>query len=83
MSDHNPHKEIMGALNTIQAQIINLTHRLDKISPTGIMTRKQVAEEYLISFPTIHTAIKNGQLPSFKIGGSRRFRREDVEKWRG
>lgn len=75
------HEQLLQALKTIQAQNVGIKNALDKISPVGTMTRKEVAEHCKITLPTIHNAMRRGQLKYFKIGSATRFDREAVEKW--
>lgn len=43
------------------------------------LTRKQICEEYKISYGTIHNLMKRGELPYDKVGRKTLFKREDVE----
>jgi excisionase family DNA binding protein len=46
-----------------------------------IVTVQQLAE-YLRYHPsTVYRLLRNHEIPGFKLGGSWRFRRADVEKW--
>lgn len=46
-----------------------------------IITIKQLAEFLQISEPTIHRAIKAGNLKSLKVGKSVRIEKESVMEW--
>lgn len=48
---------------------------------TEVMTVKEVAE-YLKTCPmTIYRMVKDGEIPSFKIGADWRFRKEAIMNW--
>ena len=46
-----------------------------------ILTIKQVAEYLQLSEKTAYRLAGEGKLPGFKVGGSWRFKREDIESW--
>jgi excisionase family DNA binding protein len=46
-----------------------------------IMTLKDVAEYLKLAEKTAYRLAAEGKLPGFKVGGSWRFKKEDVEKW--
>lgn len=46
-----------------------------------IMTMKDVAEYLKINEKTAYRLAADGAIPGFKVGGSWRFRRDDIEKW--
>ena len=43
------------------------------------MTTKQVAEYLQVSESSIYRWVGEGRLPAYRIGGARRFKREDVD----
>jgi len=45
------------------------------------MTMKEVAEYLKINEKTAYRLAADGGIPSFKVGGSWRFKRSDIEKW--
>lgn len=47
----------------------------------GIMTIKEVAEYLKIKEKTAYALAAKGEIPGFKVGGSWRFDREDIEAW--
>jgi excisionase family DNA binding protein len=49
--------------------------------PEVILTVREVAEFLKVTERTIYRLAAEGQLPSFKVGGSWRFRRSDLIKW--
>ncbi len=49
--------------------------------PEEIMTLKEVAEYLKLAEKTAYRLAAEGKLPGFKVGGSWRFKREDVEHW--
>jgi excisionase family DNA binding protein len=46
-----------------------------------IMTLKEVAGYLKLAEKTAYRLAAEGKLPGFKVGGSWRFKREDVLKW--
>lgn len=46
-----------------------------------ILTLKEVAEYLKLAEKTAYRLAAEGKLPGFKVGGSWRFKREDVERW--
>lgn len=46
-----------------------------------IMTLKEVASYLKLAEKTAYKLAAEGKLPGFKVGGSWRFKREDVENW--
>ncbi len=46
-----------------------------------VLTLKEVAEYLKLAEKTAYRFAADGKLPGFKVGGSWRFKREDVESW--
>jgi len=46
-----------------------------------IMTLKEVAEYLKLAEKTTYRLAAGGKLPGFKVGGSWRFKRVDIEQW--
>ena len=46
-----------------------------------ILTLKEVAAYLKIAEKTAYRLASEGKLPGFKVGGSWRFKREDLEQW--
>jgi len=46
-----------------------------------ILTIKEVAEYLKLSEKTAYRLASDGKLPGFKVGGSWRFKRGDIEQW--
>lgn len=46
-----------------------------------ILTLKEVAEYLKLAEKTAYRLAAEGKLPGFKVGGSWRFRRQDVQSW--
>ena len=46
-----------------------------------ILTLKEVAAYLKLAEKTAYKLAAEGKLPGFKVGGSWRFKREDVENW--
>ena len=46
-----------------------------------IITLKEVAEYLKLAEKTTYRLAAEGKLPGFKVGGSWRFKKEDIESW--
>ena len=46
-----------------------------------ILTLKEVAEYLKLAEKTAYRLAADGKLPGFKVGGSWRFKAEDIEHW--
>lgn len=46
-----------------------------------ILTLKEVASYLKLTNKTAYRLASEGKLPGFKVGGSWRFKRDDLEKW--
>lgn len=46
-----------------------------------ILTLKEVAEYLKLAEKTAYRLAAEGKLPGFKVGGSWRFRRKELENW--
>ncbi|EJE7182787.1 helix-turn-helix domain-containing protein [Escherichia coli] len=47
-----------------------------------IMTVKHVASYLKLNERAVYRMVMSVKIPAFKVGTSRRFKREDIEKWR-
>lgn len=47
----------------------------------GIMTIKEIAEYLKIKEKTAYALTAKGSLPGFKMGGSWRFRKSEIDQW--
>jgi len=48
-----------------------------------VLTIREVAEYLKVTEKTVYTLAQQRRIPSFKVGGQWRFRREDLEAWIG
>ncbi|TPE46526.1 helix-turn-helix domain-containing protein [Amaricoccus solimangrovi] len=46
-----------------------------------IMTIREVAEYLKLNEKTAYRLAAEGEIPGFKVGGSWRFKRQDIERW--
>ena len=46
-----------------------------------ILTLKEVAQYLKLAEKTAYRLAAEGKLPGFKVGGSWRFKKEDIENW--
>lgn len=49
--------------------------------PDQILTLKEVAAYLKLADKTAYKLAAAGKLPGFKVGGSWRFKHEDIERW--
>ena len=48
---------------------------------SDIMTIDEVSEYLKLKLKTAYALAARGDIPGFKVGGSWRFRRSEIEKW--
>lgn len=48
---------------------------------TDILTIREVAEYLKLNEKTTYRLVAEGKIPGFKIGGSWRFRRSEIDSW--
>lgn len=48
---------------------------------TDIVTIKEVAEYLILTEKTAYRLAAEGKLPGFKVGGSWRFRKSEIDAW--
>ena len=48
---------------------------------TDIITIREVADYLKLTKKTAYRLVAEGKIPGFKVGGSWRFRRSEIEKW--
>jgi excisionase family DNA binding protein len=64
------------------SHIINLIVLMVVIGMTDeILTIQEIAEYLKLNEKTAYRLASEGKLPGFKVGGSWRFKRIDLEKW--
>ena len=51
------------------------------MTDTDIMTVREVAEYLKVKERTIYRLVANGRIPAFKVGGSWRFRKAEINRW--
>lgn len=51
------------------------------MSDDEILTIKELASYLKIAEKTTYRFVSEGRIPGFKVGGSWRFRRSDIESW--
>ena len=49
--------------------------------PEDILTIKEVADYLKVTERTLYRLAQEGKIPAFKVGGSWRFRRDDLDHW--
>ena len=48
---------------------------------TEVMTVREVAEYLKVKDRTIYRLVSSGEMPGFKVGGSWRFRKSEIDQW--
>lgn len=48
---------------------------------TDVMTVREVAEYLKVKDRTIYRLVANREIPGFKVGGSWRFRKTEIDQW--
>jgi len=48
---------------------------------TEIMTLKELAEYLKVAEKTIYRLVNENKIPAFKVGGSWRFKKQDIDLW--
>ena len=51
------------------------------MTDTDVMTVREVAEYLRVKERTIYGLVANGEIPGFKVGGSWRFRKGEIDRW--
>ncbi len=51
------------------------------MKPEDIITIREVANYLKIAEKTAYKLVLEGVIPGFKVGGSWRFRRSEIERW--
>ena len=46
-----------------------------------VMTVREVADYLKVRDRTIYRLVGNGEMPGFKVGGSWRFRKAEIDRW--
>ena len=59
----------------------HLENDLDRVMTDDIMTIKELAEYLKLNEKTAYRLVSEGEIPGFKVGGSWRFRKSDIETW--
>lgn len=54
---------------------------MDSLVQTDIMTIKEVSEYLKLAEKTAYRLAAQGDIPGFKIGGSWRFRKSEIDAW--
>jgi excisionase family DNA binding protein len=51
------------------------------MADTDVMTVREVAEYLKVKERTIYRLVAKGGIPAFKVGGSWRFRKAEIDEW--
>ncbi|MEG9883696.1 MAG: helix-turn-helix domain-containing protein [Hyphomicrobiales bacterium] len=51
------------------------------MADTDVMTVREVAEYLKVKERTIYRLVARGDIPAFKVGGSWRFRKGEIDQW--
>jgi excisionase family DNA binding protein len=63
------------------SHILSFSIMVENTMDDEILTLKEVAEYLKLAEKTAYRLAADGKLPGFKVGGSWRFKSEDVQKW--
>lgn len=63
------------------SHILTYSLMVGKTMSDEILTLKEVADYLKLAEKTAYRLAAEGKLPGFKVGGSWRFKREDVLQW--
>lgn len=63
------------------SSILSLNYLASRTMTDEILTLKEVAEYLKLAEKTAYRLAAEGKLPGFKVGGSWRFKREDIKNW--
>jgi excisionase family DNA binding protein len=55
--------------------------RMTEPASGSLLTRDDAAEYLAISKRTLDRLVQSGSIPAYRIGGHRRFRREDIDSF--
>lgn len=61
--------------------ICKLIHRVRSSVKEDILTVREVAEMLKLADKTVYSLVSDGEIPGFKVGGSWRFSKKELEKW--
>lgn len=74
-------RHIFQLLFTLFSLILSsVTHRGGPMNDE-IMTLKEVAKYLKLAEKTAYRLAAEGKIPGFKVGGSWRFKRKDIDRW--
>ena len=71
----------MLTIKLVGEHMENSGEKAKKSSRSQIMTPKEAAKYLGLHLITIYRLIKKGELPSFKIGGQWRFKKDLLDSW--
>ena len=61
--------------------LIRKTQTRVEIMPSDIMTIKEISDYLKIKEKTAYHLAAKGEIPGFKVGGSWRFKKSEIEAW--
>jgi excisionase family DNA binding protein len=80
----NPFEIIEARLSNIETLLLDIKHQPRQEEPTekptGLLTRREVAQKLRITLVTLDKYTKAGTLQSYKIGGQIRYKAAEIEK---
>lgn len=81
---NNPFEIIDARLSNIETLLLDIKHQPKQAEPTekptGLLTRREVAQKLRITLVTLDKYTKAGTLQSYKIGGQIRYKAAEIEK---
>lgn len=74
-------EELRSMLTDAAKQAVDQALQLAKdIQPERELTRRQIKEQYHVSYNTIHRAMNDGRLSFYRVGGRVMFKENAVKK---
>jgi excisionase family DNA binding protein len=81
---NNPFEIIDARLSNIETLLLDIKHQPipepPAEKPTGLLTRREVAQKLKITLVTLDKYTRSGTLQSYKIGGQIRYKAAEIEK---
>lgn len=66
-------------LDRLESLLTNQTKTTNSLNPSERLTRREIKEQYKVSYGTIHNLMNKDKLPYSKVGRKTLFLRKDVE----
>jgi excisionase family DNA binding protein len=72
--------ELFTRLEKIEVALRDLAYKIDQLEePADFMTRREVADLFSVSLPTVHEWARRGIVTSYRMGNRVFYKRAEVE----